>query len=420
MGKMGLKKFADLGLVESLCEACSSNGFVEPTLIQEQAIPVGLQGKDVIGVAQTGSGKTVAFALPILQHLLDVQQPFFACILAPTRELAIQIGETFEILGASIGLRCAVLVGGIDMMTQAMQISKKPHILVATPGRLLDHLENTKGFNLKNLRFLVLDEADRLLDLDFGPEIDKLLKVIPRERTTFLFSATMTSKVEKLQRACLRDPVKVEVSTKYQTVDTLMQHYLFIPAKFKECYLTYLLTELVGSTIIVFTSTCNAAQKLSLIVENLGLSSICIHGQMSQSSRLAALAKFKSGDKMVLFATDVASRGLDIPSVDVVLNYDVPMNPKDYIHRVGRTARAGRSGKAVTIVTQYDIELYKTIEAMIDKQLPEFPIDKEKALLIHERVMESQRLATIKMRDQQEVADRKKKKSKGITKNKRR
>jgi ATP-dependent RNA helicase DDX47/RRP3 len=199
----------------------------------------------------------------------------------------------------------------------------------------------------------VLDEADRLLDLDFGAEIEKVLKVIPRERNTFLFSATMTSKVEKLQRASLNNPVRVEVATKYSTVSTLLQYYLFFPFKYKECYLTYLLNELAGQTAIVFTLTCNSAQKLALMLRNLGFQAVCLHGQMSQTKRLGALAKFKSGGRNILIATDVASRGLDIPGVDVVINYDVPQSSKDYIHRVGRTARAGKSGKSVTLVTQY-------------------------------------------------------------------
>lgn len=255
-------------------------------------------------------------------------------------------------IGSSVGLRCAVIVGGMDMMSQSIALSKKPHIIVCTPGRLVDHLENTKGFNLKQLKYLVLDEADRLLDLDFGTEIEKVLKVIPRERRTFLFSATMTSKVEKLQRASLQNPVKVQVAHKYSTVSTLLQYYALMPFKNKECYLAYLLNEFSGQSCIVFVSTCIGAQKLTYMLRNLGFSAVCLHGKMSQPKRLGALSKFKSGGRNILIATDVASRGLDIPNVDVVLNYDVPDKSTDYIHRVGRTARAGKSGKSVTFVTQ--------------------------------------------------------------------
>lgn len=299
--------------------------------------------------------QTAAFAIPILQALFKAPQSFIACIMAPTRELAVQISEQFEALGSTIGVRCCVIVGGMDMISQQIALGKNPHVIVCTPGRLVDHLENTKGFNMKNLKFLVMDEADRLLDLDFGTEIEKVLKVIPRERNTYLFSATMTSKVEKLQRASLVNPAKVSIDTKYSTVSTLLQYYLFFPFKHKECYLTYLLNEMAGHSVIVFTLTVATSQKLSLMLRNLGFEAVCLHGQMPQPKRLGALSKFKSGIRSILIATDVASRGLDIPSVDCVINYDVPQSSKDYIHRVGRTARAGRAGKSITLVTQYFI-----------------------------------------------------------------
>jgi ATP-dependent RNA helicase DDX47/RRP3 len=355
----------------------------------------------VIGLAQTGSGKTAAFSLPILQSLLETPQPLFACVLAPTRELAIQIAEQIEALGAEIGVRCAVIVGGIDMMAQAIALSKKPHVVVATPGRLVDHLENTRGFSLKKLKYLVMDEADRLLNMDFGPEIDKILRVIPKERHTFLFSATMTSKVAKLQRASLIDPVKVEVSSKYSTVDTLLQYYIFLPAKLKDCYLVWLLNELAGNTMIIFVSTCNTAQRLALMLRNLGFPAIPIHGQMPQPKRLGALTKFKAGERSILLATDVASRGLDIPAVDCVINCDIPANSKDYVHRVGRTARAGRSGKSISLVTQYDVELYQRIEQLIGKKLPPFEVQKEAVGMLQERVYEAQRLASQQMKDEE-------------------
>jgi ATP-dependent RNA helicase DDX47/RRP3 len=245
----------------------------------------------------------------------------------------------------------------------------------------------------------VLDEADRLLNMDFGPEIDKLLRLLPKERHTFLFSATMTSKVAKLQRASLTDPVKVEVSSKYSTVDTLLQHYVFLPAKLKDVYLCWLVNELAGQSMIIFTGTCVSTQRLALILRNLGFPAIPLHGQLSQAKRLGALNKFKSGDRNILLATDVASRGLDIPSVDVVINYDVPQHSKDYIHRVGRTARAGRSGKSITMVTQYDVELYQRIEQLLGKKLDEFQVDKEGVALLQERVSESARLAQTQLKE---------------------
>lgn len=399
--------FGKLGVCTQLAEAAAALGWKSPTGIQEQALPHSIAGKDLIGLAQTGSGKTGCFALPVLQALLDKPQALFALVLSPTRELAIQIAEQIEALGAGIGVRCAVLVGGIDMMSQAVALAKRPHVIVGTPGRVVDHLANTKGFSLKTLKHLVLDEADRLLNMDFEQEIDQILKCIPKERQTQLFSATMTTKVAKLQRACLRDPVKVEVAHKYSTVDTLRQQYMFVPAKHKDCYLVYALTELAGSTSIIFTRTCDATRRIALTLRNLGFGAVPIHGQMSQPKRLAALNKFKAGERSILVATDVASRGLDIPSVDMVVNYDVPPNSKDYVHRVGRTARAGRSGRSVTVVTQYDVELFQRIEALTGVKMEVFQSDKDDVLVLADRVAEAQRLATMQMKERDGPGGRK-------------
>ncbi|KAJ1954256.1 ribosomal RNA processing protein [Linderina pennispora] len=395
------KSFADIGVMTQLCEACDKLGFKAPTEIQRDAIPWALQGRDVIGLAQTGSGKTAAFALPILQALWENPSPLFACVMAPTRELAFQIAETFEALGSAIGARCAVVVGGMDMIAQQIALSRKPHVVVCTPGRLQDHLENTKGFSLRTLKYLVMDEADRLLDLDFGPKIDQILKVIPRERNTFLFSATMTTKVAKLQRASLTNPVKVEVSTKYSTADKLLQYYMFFPFKRKDCYLVWLLNEMAGQSAIVFARTCNEVLRIGLLLRNLGIEAIPLHGQLSMDRRMGALNKFKSGKRNVLVATDVASRGLDIPAVDIVVNYDIPTHSKDYIHRVGRTARAGRSGRAISFVTQYDVELLQRIEQVIGKKLDEFPGNRDEIMLLQERVNEAQRMATLELKELQ-------------------
>ncbi|KAB2059271.1 hypothetical protein ES319_A11G290400v1 [Gossypium barbadense] len=402
-----IKSFKDLGLCDELVEACDSLGWKTPTKIQVEAIPHALEGKDLIGLAQTGSGKTGAFALPILHALLESHSKqgyksapvFFALVLSPTRELAIQIAEQFEALGSGISLKCAVLVGGVDIMQQQIALGKRPHIIVGTPGRLVDHLTNTKGFSLRMLKYLVLDEADRLLNEDFEKALDDILNVIPRDRYTYLFSATMTKKVKKLQRACLRNPVKIEAASKYSTVDTLKQQYRFIPAKYKDCYLVYILTEMSGCTSMVFTRTCDATRLLAFILRNLNIRAIPISGQMTQAKRLGALNKFKSGECNVLVCTDVASRGLDIPSVDMVINYDIPTNSKDYIHRVGRTARAGRSGVAISLVNQYELEWYLQIEKLIGKKLPEYPAQEEEVLQYLESVTEAKRLSQMKLKE---------------------
>ncbi|XP_008705226.1 probable ATP-dependent RNA helicase DDX47 isoform X2 [Ursus maritimus] len=354
------KTFKDLGVTDVLCEACDQLGWTKPTKIQIEAIPLALQGRDIIGLAETGSGKTGAFALPILNALLETPQRLFALVLTPTRELAFQISEQFEALGSSIGVQSAVIVGGIDSMSQSLALAKKPHIIIATPGRLIDHLENTKGFNLRALKYLVMDEADRILNMDFETEVDKILKVIPRDRKTFLFSATMTKKVQKLQRAALKNPVKCAVSSKYQTVEKLQQYYLFIPSKFKDTYLVYILNELAGNSFMIFCSTCNNTQRTALLLRNLGFTAIPLHGQMSQ----------------------------------------------DYIHRVGRTARAGRSGKAITFVTQYDVELFQRIEHLIGKKLPVFPTQDDEVMMLTERVAEAQRFARMELREHGEKKKR--------------
>ena len=308
--------FEDLGLVEQLCDACRFLKYAMPTPIQAQSIPFALQGRDIIGLAETGSGKTAAFVLPILQALLSSPQNFHSLIIAPTRELAHQIVQVVEALGSIISVRCLLLIGGVDMITQAIGLGKKPHIVVATPGRLLDHLENTKGFSLQKLKYLVLDEADRLLDLDFGPILDKVLKTLPK-RTTYLFSATLSSKVESLQRACLSNPVRVSTSSSRQTVSTLLQSYVFIPQKYKDIHLVHSLNEKAGQTAIVFTRTVNETQRVTYVLRGLGFSAIPIHGQLTQSMRLGALNKFRSGSRKILIATDVAARGLDLSLIHI-------------------------------------------------------------------------------------------------------
>ena len=355
-----------------ICEAVKQLKYEHPTKIQRESLPYTLKGRDIIGLAETGSGKTAAFAIPVIQKLLENPQPLFACVMSPTRELCVQIAEQFEAIGALIGLRTAVLVGGLDMVSQAIALSKKPHVIVGTPGRLADHLANTKGFHLKKLNFLVFDEADKLLSMDFEKQINLILTQIPKQRNTFLFSATMTNKVQKLQRASLNDPIKIEINTKYKTVDTLEQNYLFRPSKYKETYLVFLLTQFAGKKTIIFTSTRKSSLQLALMLRNLNFKAVNINGSLSQQQRLNSLNRFKSNDRNILIATDVASRGLDIPSVDVVINFDIPGNSKDYVHRVGRTARAGKTGRAITLVTQYDVEIFQKIEALIGKKLAEY------------------------------------------------
>lgn len=394
--------FSSVGVVDTLVTACERLQWKHPTKIQAAVLPEALQHRDVIGLAETGSGKTGAFCLPILQGLLKqpVRGGSAALILTPTRELAFQILQVVQALGQAMGATAVCVVGGVDRTSQAIALARHPHVIIATPGRLLDHLKDTKGFNLRQIKYLVLDEADRMLSMDFEEELHQILDEIPEQRQTMLFSATMTSQVQKLERASLKDPARVQVSTKFQTPKQLIQNYMFIPAKYKDCYLTYLVNEHAGQSMLVFGATCNNVQRLALMLRNLGFPAVCLHGQMNQSKRLGALQKFSSGSRTILICTDVASRGLDLPSVDVVINFDLPGHGKEYIHRVGRTARAGKAGKAIAMVTQYDVEVYQRLEALLGKKLPEYKTDEETVLVLLERVSEAQKLATRELKEQ--------------------
>jgi len=297
-----------------------------------------------------------------------------------------------------MSVRCTLLIGGVEMISQAIALAKKPHVVVATRGHLIDHLKNTKGFSLRQLKYLVLNEADRLLDLSFGPVLDKLLKVLPK-RTIYLFSATMSSKVESLQRASLSNPIRVSASTNHQTVSTLLQSYTFIPHKYKDNHLVYILNERMGKTAIMFTRTINETQRISILLWTLGFSPIPIHGQLSQTARLGALNEFGDRSRDLLIATDNAARGLDIPSVDLILDYDLPHNSKTYIHRVGRIARAGWNGLAMSLVTQYDVAVWLRIETALGRKLNEHKAVENEVAMFAESVSHAQRVAIREMKD---------------------
>lgn len=387
------RTWGEVGVGAWLGRACRELGLVAPTLVQARCIPPILAGRDVIGSAKTGSGKTAAFALPILQRLSEEPHGIFALVLTPTRELAMQIAEQFRALGAAISARVTLVVGGMERTKQSQLLSKRPHIVVATPGRLVDLLlqDDHRGL-VAGLRFLVLDEADRLLDPAFAPALGQLLPVLPAKRQTLLFSATMTSSLRKLEHVIGQNAFRFEATVKYQPLDTLNQRYMFMPARIKDCYLVYLLRTFLAEPapappalpeqIIVFASTCNAAQLLAETLRLLDVPSAPLHSRIAQNQRNQSLRRFKSRIVRVLVATDVASRGLDIPTVGVVINYDVPGAAKDYIHRVGRTARAGRPGTAITLVTQNDVERLLTIEGRMGMKLSEYEA-KEEDVLAH-------------------------------------
>nr|XP_048283223.1 probable ATP-dependent RNA helicase DDX49 isoform X2 [Myodes glareolus] len=365
--------FAELQLSSWLVEQCRQLGLKQPTPVQLGCIPAILEGRDCLGCAKTGSGKTAAFVLPILQKLSEDPYGIFCLVLTPTRELAYQIAEQFRVLGKPLGLKDCIIVGGMDMVAQALELSRKPHVVIATPGRLADHLRSSSTFTMKKIRFLVMDEADRLLEqgcTDFTADLETILAAVPARRQTLLFSATLTDTLKELQGLATNQPFFWEAQAPARTVEQLDQRYLLVPEKVKDAYLVHLVQtfqdQLEDCSIIIFTNTCKICQILCMMLRKFNFPTVALHSMMKQKERFAALAKFKSSMYRILIATDVASRGLDIPTVQVVINHNTPGLPKIYIHRVGRTARAGRQGQAITLVTQYDIHLLHAIEEQIN------------------------------------------------------
>ncbi len=357
--------FKDLGILPSLLNILERMSLTLPTPIQDKSIPVVLLGKDVIGIAKTGTGKTLAFGLPMIQLLAKSNGT--GLIVLPTRELAIQVDETLKKVGDPIGLRTAVLVGGAPMGPQLRMIRQKPHILIATPGRLNDHL-NQKTVNLGTVSILVLDEADRMLDMGFEPQIKKILASLPKDHQTLLFSATMPPKIKAIATTYMRQPITVQVAEPGATADNIRQELYVVSKDEKTQLLDKLLSDHSG-TVLIFSRTKHGAKKLSGKIKEMGHTSTDIHSNKSLSQRRAALDGFKNGKHRVLVATDIAARGIDVSGIELVVNYDLPDNPEDYIHRIGRTGRAGKSGKAVSFAEhnqRYDV---KEIERLIKKGL---------------------------------------------------
>ncbi len=371
-----VQRYSDLALDPRLLRAVADMGYETLTPIQQRAIPVVLSGHDMMGAAQTGTGKTAAFTLPILQRLLPLastsvspaRHPVRALILAPTRELADQVYANVHAYARHTPLRSACVFGGMDMAPQTAALRQGVEVLVATPGRLLDHLE-AKTVNLSQVQFVVLDEADRMLDIGFLPDLQRILAYLPSQRTTLLFSATFSPEIRRLAQSYLHDPVTVEVARPNATATNVEQILYKVPEDLKHAALLQVLREHALRQTIVFVNSRLGAGRLARMLERDGLKAQAMHGDKSQAERLATLDAFKRNEVEVLVATDVAARGLDIAELPGVINYDVPFNAEDYVHRIGRTGRAGASGLAITLACERDSRGLADIEKLIKRRI---------------------------------------------------
>jgi ATP-dependent RNA helicase RhlE len=369
-------QFTDLGLDGSLLKAISEEGYTTPTPIQAQSIPAVLSGQDIMAAAQTGTGKTASFTLPMLHQMVryantsvsPARHPVRALILTPTRELAAQVEESAKAYGKHLPLRIGAVFGGVPMDPQVAMLRAGVEILVATPGRLLDHIE-AKNVNFNTVEFLVLDEADRMLDMGFLPDITRIVKLIPGSRQTLLFSATYSDEIRKLASSWLKDPIKIEVAPRNTVTDTIKHTVMELGEYDKSKQLLRLIESGEIEQVLVFCNTKIGANRLTRFLQNKQVGAEAIHSDRTQSERMTALANFKERSVTVLVATDIAARGLDIEQLPFVVNYDLPHNPEDYVHRIGRTGRAGQSGEAISFCSEDDRESLQAVEKLIKKRL---------------------------------------------------
>ncbi len=364
--------FESLKLIEPIREALSQEGYTAPTPIQQQAIPIVLEGRDLLGCAQTGTGKTAAFAIPILQLL--TQNPrntkqVRSLILTPTRELAIQIGESFVAYGKHTNIRHTVVFGGVPQRAQTDALRRGVDVVIATPGRLLDLIAQ-RHVNLNNIEIFVLDEADRMLDMGFVNDVKKVIRLLPEKRQTLFFSATMPREIQMLANTILFNPAKVEVTPVSSTAETIEQSVYFVEKSDKKALLAHLLTDPTIVTALVFTKTKHGADKVTRDLHKAGIKADAIHGNKSQAHRQRSLTNFKSGHTRVLVATDIAARGIDVDQLSHVINYDLPNIPETYVHRIGRTGRAGLSGKAISLCDREEKMYLRDIQKLISRELP--------------------------------------------------
>ena len=368
--------FESLGLRSELLRAVSEKGYSEPTPIQKQAIPLILEGQDIMGGAQTGTGKTAGFTLPLLQRLMLSDQPqngrraVRALVLTPTRELAAQVAESVQDYGRFLPLRSAVIFGGVSINPQKQKLIRGVDIVVATPGRLLDHV-GQRSVDLSKVDILVLDEADRMLDMGFIHDIRKVLALLPKQKQTLLFSATFSDEIKQLSKGLLKSPALVEVARRNMASESVTQVVHRVDKNRKRELLSFLIGSKNWKQVLVFARTKHGANRLAMQLDRDGVSAAAIHGNKSQGARTKALADFKSGKVRVLVATDIAARGLDIDQLPHVVNFELPNVAEDYVHRIGRTGRAGNEGEAMSLVCIDEIKLLKGIEHLINREIPQ-------------------------------------------------
>ncbi len=366
--------FADLGLHDEVLAAIVAAGYTVPTPIQRQAIPLARSGRDIIGLAQTGTGKTAAFTLPIIDRLIDGPRRTRALILTPTRELCVQVEESFRKYAGDSGIEVVPVYGGVPIEPQEQKLRGGVDVVVATPGRLIDHLER-RNVVFDDLEVLVLDEADRMLDMGFAPQINRVVAEIPAYRQTLLFSATMPPEVEALARKYLRKPIVVQVGVRSSAASTVTHAVYPVPREKKNALLVQLLTTgAKHETVLIFTRTKHGADRVVEDLEKAGVSATAMHADKSQAQRTRALQDFKDGRTNVLVATDIAQRGLDISNITHVINYDVPQQAEDYVHRIGRTGRAAKEGDAYTFMAPDEIAMVRTIERVIGQPIPRISV----------------------------------------------
>jgi len=362
-------KFTDLGLSEPLLRILEQEGYITPTPIQAGAIPDALNGRDVLGIAQTGTGKTLAFMLPILERLANTDG--VALVLAPTRELALQIEASARKFGADRNLRVTTLIGGAPMGKQISQLRARPRLIIATPGRLVDHLRS-RNLDLRKVQIAVLDEADRMLDMGFAPTVREILNHTPASRQTLLFSATMPDEISGLAAAAMKNPIRVEVSPAGSAAELVTQELMMINFDKKLDNLSDLLYGEKGQ-VLVFARTRHGARKTAKAVREMGHAAVELHSDRTLAQRKAAMDAFRRGEARILVATDIAARGIDVKDIALVINFDLPDNPEDYVHRIGRTGRAGADGRAITLATPDQEAEVRRIEKVIRRPLPLSP-----------------------------------------------